>query len=76
MGTHNITCLFVRCVWTVHVAVAAPPPRHAVAIAAGKLVLAVALAGRAVRLVAAVPAIVLLGPDSIEKLWFDLCLKK
>ena len=56
----EITCLFVRRVRTVHIAVAAPPPRHAVAVAAGKFILAVALVDGAVVLVAAVPAVVLL----------------
>ena len=57
---HGRACLFVRRVRTVHIAVAAPPPRHAVAVAAGKFILAVALAHGAVVLVAAVPAVVLL----------------
>ena len=57
---YRSTCLFVRRVRTVHIAIAAPPPRHAVSVAARKLVLAVALAGGAIVLVAAVPAVVLL----------------
>ena len=43
---HRETCLFVRGVRAVHVAVAAPPLGHAVPVAAGELVLAVAVAAR------------------------------